>query len=425
VTATLLVVVALLAAACTAPAPSNAAPPLPPRPPVATGALAPDVAANLDALFSEPAFLSNGSVPAAGSASDVRVAWPLVDLLRFRQDRRNIRDLEDALARLTAEEHDGDQPSWVAYSDLLLRWDVPAPPGYLDYKRAAYLAVDPDWAPFFDDDADLDWRDVSWGGVFRDQIRALTDPQVTRADEAGWLRPDDVVFAVAVDGEARAYPKRILDVHELVNDTLAGQRIALPYCTLCGAAIAYRTNIGTELRTSGLLQRSNKLAYDVETQSLLDQFAGEFVTGPRRGERLERLAVTTTTWSQWRAAHPTTTVLARPADVDRYDGDFLGDRDDAGPIFPVGERDARLPAQQPVLGVVSPRGVAVAFPVAEARAALRRGDTVAAGGVALRLDAGGLAARPSDGGPDLPAHEAYWFAWSQFHPGTLLWQPPT
>ncbi|MGH7263275.1 MAG: hypothetical protein ACREMB_00275, partial [Candidatus Rokuibacteriota bacterium] len=77
--------------------------------------------------------------------------------------------------------------------------------------------------------------------------------------------------------------------------------------------------------------------------------------------------------------------------------------------------------QEVVFGVIAPDGRAVAFPVAAAKDDLREGRRVVSGGVEVRLDAGGLAARPVGGGHDLPGHQAFWFAWSQFRPETLLW----
>jgi hypothetical protein len=68
--------------------------------------------------------------------------------------------------------------------------------------------------------------------------------------------------------------------------------------------------------------------------------------------------------------------------------------------------------------------VAVAFPVAEARAELRAGRPVASGGVELAVQAGGLVARQAEGGPELVGQQSFWFAWSQFRPGTLLWRAP-
>jgi len=62
----------------------------------------------------------------------------------------------------------------------------------------------------------------------------------------------------------------------------------------------------------------------------------------------------------------------------------------------------------------------VAFVADQARAALRAGEVVTAAGVELVADAGGLRARARSG-DELAAHQAFWFAWSQFHPRTELW----
>jgi len=79
----------------------------------------------------------------------------------------------------------------------------------------------------------------------------------------------------------------------MVNDTLGGRDLGIPYCTLCGAAQAYFTDrlpAGIKrpiLRTSGLLIRSNKVMYDVETNSVFDTFLGKAVTGPLADVGLE------------------------------------------------------------------------------------------------------------------------------------------
>lgn len=428
-------VVAIAATACT-----GGGGPSQPRPTLATepgsGPLDPGLERELDLLFGDPQFLNSGDIAVVGASGDLRVAWPLVDLLRFHTGQTHGPELLRAAAELTGVVYgpDAEDPDraevvpWVAYSDLLLAHDVPAPPGYLRWKAAMHTSIDASWEPFFVEDADLDWREVSWGGVLRDGIPALTDPPLVPASEGDWLPPDDLVFGLVVEDEARAYPKRVLEVHEMVNDTLGGRRIAMPYCTLCRAATPYLVDRvegvdePLELRTSGLLQRSNKLAYDVQTESLWDQFSATAVSGPLQGTELPTVPVTVTTWGEWRDAHPGTTVTPEEIGGRGYGPDPLGGRDEEGPIFPVGEVDPRLGAQTVVFGVTTPRGTAVAFPVEAARRALRAGRDVHLAGVDLRLEAGGVRAKLSNG-PELPGHEAFWFAWSQFHPGTELWEP--
>jgi hypothetical protein len=326
---------------------------------------------------------------------------------------------------------------WKEVTDRLLAWELPAPPGYERYKAASLLVIESRWAPFFaDPGAEIDWRMVSWGGVLIDDrpvgdskpcpfgcIPGLDDPAVTSAEGGSWYPDDEVVFGVVLGDEARAYPKNVMEVHEMVNDTLGGRRLGIPYCTLCGSAQAYLTD-GIDgrdlvLRTSGLLSRSNKVMYELGSTSIFDTFTGRALSGPLRkaGVQLEGVTVVTSTWGAWKDAHPETTIVAHDGGIGReYPADPLQGRDDNGPIFPIGSVDPRLPVQEHVVGVVVEDGAAIAFPVESARTALRAGEQVELGGVELELDGDGLRARAG-----VASHQAFWFAWSQFHPETAVW----
>jgi hypothetical protein len=253
-------------------------------------------------------------------------------------------------------------------------------------------------------------------------IPALDDPAVTEASAGAWYPDDRIVFGVVVGTEARAYPKHIMEIHEMVNDTVGGRRLGIPYCTLCGSAQAYFTD-GVPggvpvLRTTGLLTRSNKVMFDLNTLSVFDTFTGAALSGPLQGVTLEQTSVVTSTWGAWKAAYPDTTIVAEDGGIGRsYPLDPLGDRDADGPIFPIGEVDERLPVQERVLGVIADDGTPIAFPVAAARRYLDDGGSIEALGVVVVADASGLRAL------DRAAHEAFWFAWSQFHPATVVWSP--
>jgi hypothetical protein len=380
-------------------------------------------------------------------SGDARVAWLLADLLRFLGPG-GVRDLtvaawEQLTGTTLADDPVAARSAWRSVTDHLMAWDLPALPGYADWKGQLFTLIDPRWQTFFDDaEADIDWRIVSWGGVLMDDrpfgdpdpcprgcIPALDDPAVTDAAGGDWYPDDRLVFGITVEGEARAYPKNLMEVHEMVNDELGGRRLGIPYCTLCGSAQAYFTDAVPEgvempvLRTSGLLSRSNKVMYDLLTGSVFDTFTGSAVSGPLReaGVELEQTSVVTSTWGEWKAAHPETTIIARDGGIGRsYALDPLGGRDDDGAIFPIGDVDERLPAQEKVLGVIADDGTPVAFRVSAARAALDAGQPVEALGIVLVPDASGVRATREDGG-DIAGHEAFWFAWSQFHPETLLW----
>lgn len=102
------------------------------------------------------------------------------------------------------------------------------------------------------------------------------------------------------------------------------------------------------------------------------------------------------------------------------DFDFRNGRDAGGPIFPVGDVDPRLPVHEDIIGVVTATGIPVAFQRSAAMIALNRGEDIGFENVRLVLSAGGIRAVDADGS-DLGSHQAFWFAWSQFHPGTALW----
>lgn len=399
-------------------------------PPVPEGPFDSGVQAAVDAVFADVGFAEPDDIIAIGQAGDVRAAWLLVDLLRFLQEGSYAEPLREALASVTGVPPDPDGVDWVHYTDVLLAWDIPEPPSYLELKQIPYVRFgDQRWDVFFDPASPLDWRTVSSGGVVRDAIEALVDPPLVPADDGDWLPDDEFVFGVVIDGRAAAYPKRILEVHELVNASLGDRRFALPYCSLCGTATAWFTDDqGTpeplELRTSGLLQRSNKLMYDVASESLIDQFDGEALTGPlrARGVRLTQIDVTLATWGDWKAAHPNTAIVEQGAGRGRrYVPDPLLGRDDAGPIFPVGAIDPRLPSTDEVLGVIGPDGAAVAFHVERARAQLANGRPVILGDVEVIANGTGLSARLAGTEQPIVTQVARWFAWSQFHPDTLLW----
>lgn len=370
-------------------------------------------------------------------SKDPRLVWVISDLMRFVSDADFEAVLASAAAKLLNKELSVAN-RWGTITDHLIAWDIPAPPDYLRMKRAIFTSLVPGWDKIFVE-GDIDWRLVSWGGVLIDDrkydatdeecncIPAADNPEVSKASEATWLKDEDIVFGLQVNGEFRAYPRRIMEVREMVNDTLGGRHLGIPYCTLCGSAQAYFTDQlpdGVErpvLRTSGLLIRSNKVMYDVNTYSVFDTFLGKAVTGPLAEKmiQLKQASVVTTDWGTWKTAHPETTVLVEALALGR-DFDFRNTRDANGPIFPVGDVDPRLPVHEDIIGVVTASGKPVAFQRSKAFVALKAGSVVGYENVRLILDAAGIKAVDTDGS-DLGSHEAFWFAWSQFHPQTALW----
>jgi len=196
--------------------------------------------------------------------------------------------------------------------------DDTATKGYLRFKQALFGSQFEDMAEMMNPDEEIviDAREIMWGGVRVDGIPPLEFPtQILPAEAAEWINDTDVVVGVEIDGDARAYPIRIIAWHEMVNDTIGGVPVSLAYCTLCGSPILFDGRVGSEVYrfgTSGLLYRSNKLMYDRNTRTLWNQFSGRPAWGPLVGQdiRLGVLPVVVTTWGDWLARHPDTTVLS-------------------------------------------------------------------------------------------------------------------
>ena len=249
----------------------------------------------------------------AAAGAQGRLADPVAP--RPRSTEALIRDrLLRFLSSRTGKSFGDDLKAWRRWS-----WTLPEDPHpeYPAFKGRLYARIDPRMASFFQSEVKPRIRldEIDWGGVGVNGIPPLDQPKVVPAREAGHMGDRNVVFGIVVNGEARAYPKRILAWHEMALDTLGGVKLAVVYCTLCGTVIPYETVLdgrSFRLGTSGLLYRSNKLMFDAETGSLWSTIEGRPVVGPLAGSSmvLKYRPVVTTYWKEWREAHPDTTVLS-------------------------------------------------------------------------------------------------------------------
>ena len=295
------------------------------------------------------------------------------------------------------------------------------------------------------------------GGVGVDGIPSIDDPNFAPIDESN-LVDDAPVFGVVRDGEAKAYPQHVLVHHEIVNDTLGGDPVAVTYCPLTGTAQGFERG-ETTFGVSGQLVNSNLIMYDRETESWWPQMLATGIDGPKRGETLREFPVIWTTLGEWRSERPESAILTDDTGyARRYESDPYGVYAPIGgyyaadeTMFPalstpeeghaksvvIGARTAdgavafdkeTLLAERVLKGSLEPAGdgvVAVADPALSTGYVYRNpGDaTVEPDGDEYRVEGGEVG---SDGGldaADLPlervlAFDAMWFAWAGFYPDT-------
>ena len=166
---------------------------------------------------------------ASGNTSFIPV---LVDLLFFQgsMPQETIDPIIKVLAKLTGE--DFGQFGWPDWFEWLGKHpEVKAPSGYASWKGQILSLIDPNFSLFFYDGvkARIRLEEIAWGGVRKDGIPDLIDPPVVAPDQATYLNPNDRIFGVSINGEHRAYPLRIMNPHEMANDIVGGEPIALAY----------------------------------------------------------------------------------------------------------------------------------------------------------------------------------------------------
>jgi hypothetical protein len=388
------------------------------------------------------------------------VAATLVMALRYRRDVLN--ETAFAFQSVTGS----DVSTW--YDAMLWQQahpEVTAHPSYRSLKLTILERLDPEFLRFLGgdlsrpDNLDIRLEEIVWGGVRPDGIPSLDRPAMTTAADADYLLDDDLVFGVAIDGDVRAYPLRIMGWHEMLNDVIGGVPVALAYCTLCGAGILFETRVDGRadplvFGSSGLLYRSNKLMFDRATDSLWNQFTGRPVSGPLRGTGIElrQRPIAIESWKAWRSRNPQTRVLSLATGHRRDYGSGVVYREYfASPalMFPaLVEPGSPQQPKEYVFGV-RVAGGAKAWPLDafaggavindavgletvvligdwETRTvrAYRRGDrefaktddptTLTASGVLWSMSEDALS--NSDGArlPRLPGHVSYWFAWDGY-----------
>ncbi|MEM9565979.1 MAG: DUF3179 domain-containing (seleno)protein [Actinomycetota bacterium] len=411
---------------------------------------------------------------AMGVSGDTRWGPWLVDIYRLGRSTRIDNAASAALFNLSGLVPIGQRTDdYRVFGNWVYREGADPGDGYRRWKTELYGSIDEEFATLLDEvPDDVLLSQIQWGGVARGGIPELNDPVRLSADAADFMTPDELVLAVAIDGEAVAYPVRILAHHELANDVIAGIPVSMVYCTLCRSALMFdrRVDDGTDagerlldFQTSGLLIESNKIMVDVQTDTLWRHQTGVGMSGPLEGFELAQYPVLTTTWAEWLEVHPDTEVLDLPAPIFpdaatspeqppiaySYDPDdaYRFYYEDPDVWFPIFDTPDAFDLKEPMIGLLDgdealavqvsalvDEGTGRVFAVGDRAVALVPGR---AGARAYEVGGAGLETGPLSGTaeatddeltlddgstwPRVAVPQLFWFAWFGQQPDTAFW----
>ena len=270
--------------------------------------------------------------------------------------------------------------------------------------------------------------EIHHGGPSRDGIPALSNPRFITATEADWLKPDDRVIGIEINGERRAYPIRILNYHEIINDRVSDTAFAITYCPLCGTGVAFDAEVAGKTRefgVSGLLYNSDVLLYDRQSESLWSQIMSKAVSGPLKGTRLKKIPIQHTSWEAWLKSGDTLVLSLDTGYRRDYSRSPYGSYEDGRELyFPVNVRSARYHPKERVIGFEQD-GRFKAYPFAElAKVESPLEDSFGGLDLVVTFDAATRSGEIRDSsGQLLPSINSFWFAWYAFHPETEVFNP--
>jgi len=234
--------------------------------------------------------------------------------------------------------------------------------------------------------------EIHHGGPARDGIPAIDRPRFVAAAQADYLQDRDRVLGISRNGVTKAYPIMMLNYHEIVNDRFGGEAIVVTYCPLCGTGMTFIASVDGSVRdfgVSGLLYNNDVLLYDRASSSLWSQLMKQAVTGPLRGTPLPQVAMSHTTWGDWRRRYPDTLILSTDTGTrrDYRRSPYAGYASSEEVYFPMGRIDRLYHPKEQVIGL-SLGDKSKAYPFAElSRTHGKLRDSFSKREIVIRFDA--------------------------------------
>jgi len=281
------------------------------------------------------------------------------------------------------------------------------------------------------DDSLIPAAKIKRGGPPRDGIPSIDKPEFVEPADAGFLKDKDRVIGVYYKGVAKAYPIKILNWHEIVNDTFQGSGILISYCPLCNSGMVFSAQSKTlrfSFGVSGLLYNSDVLLYDRQTQSLWSQILGKSIAGPLKGVKLNLLPSSHTTWRQWRRRYPNSKVLSTRTGfrINYNKSPYMDYARSGNLMFKVEHKNSAYRNKELVLGLtLGNKHKAYPFSELSKQGLNAFNDDFADRKLRIKwLEDDKTAMVFDEQGKELATVLAYWFAWYAFFPDTEIFKLP-
>jgi len=271
-------------------------------------------------------------------------------------------------------------------------------------------------------------NEIKDGGPPPDGIPSIDRPKFENVIDANFIKEKENVLGVYYNGIAKAYPIKIMDLHEIVNDQFGDQAITVTFCPLCGSGVSFNANIENMNRTfgvSGLLYNSDVLLFDRATNSLWSPIKGQAISGKSSGQVIQFIPTELTTWGDWKTRFPDTKILSpdtgyafdysKKAYIDYLASEQL--------MFPVSKKNKALKNKDKVIGI-EVEGQFKAYPFKKLRKVESPiKDKINGKELMIFYDKSSNSAWIEDNnGTILNGMTMFWFAWYAFHSETSVFQ---
>ena len=286
----------------------------------------------------------------------------------------------------------------------------------------------------------INLKEILDGGPPRDGIPPIDQPKFKAIAETSELTKHEPVISLEINGDARAYPLRVMTWHEIVNDVVGGVPVTVTYCPLCNTAIVFERNLDGNLLdfgTTGKLRYSDLVMYDRQTESWWQQFTGEAIIGKLTGKKLKLVPSRLDSFERFSVQYPKGKVLTPRNPRLRAYGENPYESYDRRKL-PYGLFRGDMPEginpMARIVAIETPDG-----PYAVALSLLRQKKTLTKGDVILRWVAGQNSAldkkviskgrdvgnvtaqrKTPAGMKDIVYHLTFAFAFHAFHPETAI-----